>query len=319
MKLALLLYDKIEFITPNKHTSGHYDSPLMSEAAEIVVKPHVPTQSEKEEAHNKIIDLITSDLPDWFVFNPNDQNLIYNVYPQKLLPKTWDAINEMHYAGKNEHWNIYQTNTSFGLSIMSILAETCAGSQKTTLTDKIDSYASLNRYLTYNLGGTYNNELSDGENIYTVPITSFAIDKFDFEKLIKIRKREYTKNDTFLRELRTNYRKAVENFIENIKTNAKSQGDIIELHRVFEQDISDDVENLKKELKLEIWDLIFSKEMFTAIITFATSFLEPISSSVIGVGALVKRDLEYRKKRKALLTSHPSSWLYVSQNERQFL
>ncbi|MBA4317172.1 MAG: hypothetical protein C0412_02120 [Flavobacterium sp.] len=319
MKMALLHWDSLEFISPFANNHPYYEKKEMSEAYELIAKPHIPSNEEKEIAHTKIMDLITSKLPDWFLFNPNDKEIAYHVYPGKLLDKTWDAIYELKYAGREINSQVYDTASSFGLTIMSILADACAGSQKITITDKADSYSSLMRYLTAYLGGEYVQNTNEIDKLVTIPMWGFAINKIPFKRLVDLRKREYEKNDTFLRDLRLNYKNAVEQYVDKIKNEAKTHNDLIEINRVFEQSMNDDIVELKKQLKMEIVNIILSKEILVAILAGVGLLVEPISSTIIGTGALVKKDVEYRSKRKEVLRKHPTSWLYVSENERQYL
>jgi hypothetical protein len=319
MKMALLHWDTLEFITPFDDNYHYYEKKEMSEAYELIAKPHIPSIEEKEIAHNKIIELITSKLPDWFLYNPNDKKIVYDVYPGKLLDKTWEAIQEMRFAGKEVNSKVYETASSFGLTIMSILADACAGSQKITITDKADTYSTLMRYLTVTLGGEYGKDTNEAEKLVTIPMWGFAIDNIPFKRLIELRKREYEKNDTFLRDVRLNYKNAVEYYVDKIKNEAKTKNDIVEINRVFEQTMNADLMELKKQLKMEILDVILSKELAVAIVAGMAAFIEPISSTIIAAGALIKKDVEYRNKRKEVLKKHPCSWLYISANERQFL
>src|ERR1700682_3745337 len=98
LKRALLLWDKIEYIVPEEGYRPHYASKLFAEAAEIVAKPHVPSREEKKKAHQQIEDLAASSLPDAFYFQSWDAQGDYEIYPQKLLPDTWDLLRQAQIA-----------------------------------------------------------------------------------------------------------------------------------------------------------------------------------------------------------------------------
>jgi hypothetical protein len=316
LKTALLLWDKFEYISPFREYKAYYNDRDVEEAAELIIKPLLPTDKDKKDAHNKIISLVDSGLPEWFSFNSRDKELPYSIYPQKLLPETWELLRERNYASVGNHLdNNFATSNSFGLSIMAILANVCAGTQKDTVTDQIDNYDALTRYFTAALGGEYDYKRNDFERLVTISIKSIKTDSIDLKRLIELRKKE----GSFLQELRTNYRKSVEEFVSDLNKSPNIIRDAEELERVFEQNISNDFNELKKALRLEIAKTIFSKELAVAIVAVAGITIEPISTSIIATGALIKKDIEYRQKRKEILKQHPSSWLYVSANQRQYL
>src|SRR5690242_10341116 len=67
VKNALLLWDNVEYITPNvnwKHERA--ESNLFNEAIDIVSAPHFPTDQEKKEAHKRVEALLRDGLPPWF-------------------------------------------------------------------------------------------------------------------------------------------------------------------------------------------------------------------------------------------------------------
>src|ERR1019366_3931570 len=68
LKRALLLWDSIEYIVPDRDYKAQYSSTLLAEAAELVAEPHVPSLDEQTEAHKQIEDFATSSLPDAFFF-----------------------------------------------------------------------------------------------------------------------------------------------------------------------------------------------------------------------------------------------------------
>lgn len=316
LKSALLLWDRFEYISPSKDHRPYYRQKELAEASELIAKPLVPTQEEKEDVHNKIISLIDSGLPDWFLFKPRDGELPYNIYPQKLLPKTWDELEERKYAlfgGSGD--NDYATSSSLGLSIMAILANVCAGKKRDTVTDELDNYDALTRYYTAALEGDYNYKKNDFERLVTVSLKSINTSAVDIKRLTKLRKKE----EAFLRELRTNYRKSVEEYVSELNKSENLVRDSEELERIFEEKISNDFDELKKALRTEITKTIFSKELAVAVVAAAGVAIEPISSTIIAGGALVKKEIEYRQKRVEILKEHPSAWLYVSAKRIQLL
>src|ERR1017187_6504467 len=99
LKRALLLWDKIEYISPWQGYGPDYGDPLFAEAAEIVAMPHVPSPEEQTQAHHQIEDLATSSLPDAFYFHSREAKRDYEIYPQKFLPETWRLLRQVQMAG----------------------------------------------------------------------------------------------------------------------------------------------------------------------------------------------------------------------------
>lgn len=163
--------------------------------------------------------------------------------------------------------------------------------------------------------GEYNNQNNDFERLVTISMKSINTSAVDIKRLTKLRKKE----GAFLHELRTNYRKSVEEYVSELNNSENLTRDIEELERTFEKKISYDFDELKKALRFEIKKTLFSKELAVAIVAAAGAAIEPVSSTIIAGGALVKKDLEYRHKRAEILKEHPSAWLYVSAKRIQLL
>src|SRR6266436_320865 len=100
-KTALLLWDKVNYISPFKNYKPIYKDPLLAEAAEMLAVEHVPSEEEKEQAHIEIEKLVKSNLPEWFLFKPENHNLSYEIMPEKLLPQTWRMLLETKFVKQN--------------------------------------------------------------------------------------------------------------------------------------------------------------------------------------------------------------------------
>ena len=62
MKHALLFWDHLEIITPFGNVEPQDDKELAA-ASEILVKPCIPSESQKEEAHVQLMALVSRPLP----------------------------------------------------------------------------------------------------------------------------------------------------------------------------------------------------------------------------------------------------------------
>ncbi|MCD4675283.1 MAG: hypothetical protein K8S18_04710 [Desulfobacula sp.] len=312
----------MEFISPYPSYTLRYGRKKYDEVAELLTIPHFPSEHEKEKIHDKVIELSDSDIPDWFFMNEQSDELRYSIYDEKLFMRTWDHLLETNLAKQFQARigrTMYNTIDDFGLHLMSIIAEVCAGSQKDIITDEVRSFAIETKHLTYEAGGEYGNKDMQHERLVSIAIKSLNFKNIRIDRLLALRKREYKNGDTVLPNLRKNYRESLESYVNRLRNNAKSLNDIKEIERVFEQEISHDMKDLKKELKIEIRDVILSKEVAVAAIAAPFVFVEPITSTLLSSAALVRADLKYRKKREEILKKHFSSWLYVAENKYQLL
>lgn len=309
---ALLLWDKLEYISPSLDRMPWHKNPDYQEALSIIAEPHVPTDEEKKSAHEIILELATSDLPQWFFFNPENQDISYNIHPNKFIPETWDALEELKLV--NTNCDTYLTAPSFGLSMMSILADCCSGTQSQLITDEVDSYSALTRYLTEINGGEYELASEGFDRIVTISIKTINLKNIEIKSLASYRKRESNSNGAQLRALRHNYLEKINEYVERLVNESKTKKDKIEIERQFEQNMRDDLNNLCEELKVEAKKVVFSKEMAVAVLATAGTIIEPYTSTIIGIGALYKKKVEYKASRKKTLEQHPMSWLYESKH-----
>jgi hypothetical protein len=334
LKTGLLLWDKLEYICPWHGYSQNPRSSNIGAALELIVKPHLPSPEEKRLIHKEVEKLINSELPDWFIFIPENPELRYSIYLEKMLDETWELLLNSNFVVKHtpphdpdESWwrrSEYVMSSSLGLTLMSIIADCCAGSQKRMITDEVDSYSALTRYITQINDGQYLGlkELRISktpfaephyEKLITVSLKALNLDDIDFQQLISLREREVKQKDTLLRELRRNYFTKLDVYIKQLTEEARHEGDCEEILRTFETSAEDDLTDLKRELKLNVKKTLLSKEVLGAVVAQAFSVVEPISTSLVSVGLLGKSLTDYRANKRNVLKDHSMSWLYMSK------
>ena len=94
LKRSMLLWDELQFIVPSPDFRGSYENPEVARAIELIGINHYPTDEEKRLAHEHIEELVTRpELPETFFARGRDSET-YDIYPDKLLPETWDLIRE---------------------------------------------------------------------------------------------------------------------------------------------------------------------------------------------------------------------------------
>jgi len=340
-KTALLLWDKVDYISPFRGYNPRYEDPDLAEAAEILTVEHIPTEDEKQEAHSEIERLVNGELPDWFLFDPDKPNLsYYEVMPEKLWPGTWEMLLHSEFVRQGTslapsaeygHHEVaakdYVTNTSLGLTIMSILADICAGEEKETITDESDNYAALTRYFTERSNGRYGNvslasdTAPEAERLVTVSLNTLSGRASTLKDLVKLRKRQENERSPFLWELRRKYFDEVNMYIDRLRS-VEKVGDKAEIEREFEVAMEADLKNLQRELRLESWRLLFSKEMLVAVTAAADALVESVTTPTIDnaklgtAASLVRALFDYRKNRRSTYKSHAMSWLYQTHPSR---
>jgi hypothetical protein len=120
------------------------------------------------------------------------------------------------------------------------------------------------------------------------------------------------------------YLQTLEAHIARVIREAKSRSDIRELERQFDNDLKQDLADLKAELGIASSKALFSKEVALSVILVAGSFVAPIAgltalaTSVGGIGIipLIKSAVDYRATRRDALRKHTMSWLFVATQGR---
>lgn len=307
-KNALLLWDRIEYISPNKNAYGHYLDPLIRQAASQYTIPRVPIQSEKQQAHEAIIELLDHPLPRWF-FLDNDEienEVRFQIYPQKFLPETWDAIAA---KGLIKDAETGLTRNALGLTMMSILAECCAGSEKRLITDKASAYSSLERFFAARAGAVPGRHEDSCERLVTLSLRTLDFKNVSLARILDIRQKENGANGSQYKALRHGYLKKIEDQANRL-AKAACPSDIEEIERVFQQEIKSDLDMLKDELKDEAGKVVLSTEFAAAVTSLATVPTTGFLGYSLASLALMRKKTEYRAARNKILRNHPMSWLY---------
>lgn len=329
MKTALLLWDQVEYICPDKYEPTPYDDKLMAEAAELITQQHTPSATEKAETHEVVKRLLSKPLPDWFLFEPETPIPPYQILPGKFHNETWRALEEQGLAQLNPmpvsgyNFSDYMMHPSLGYTLMSILADVCAGDEKRTITDQTDSYAALTRYFTQDVGGQYGDvELADNmeaerERLVTVSLKIIDVQGVALNKLIWLRQQEEKESSkgTFLRSLREKYFTELDTYVKRLH-GATREGDKEEIERQFEQRMTDDLNILRKELKDEAVNVIVSKEFLVAVAVSLGAIVEPVTTSLISSSLLVKALRDHKAKKQTKYTGHAMSLLYLLNPSR---
>jgi hypothetical protein len=337
LKQALLLWDQIEYIVPDKEWQHkRSDDNVFNEVIDIVAKPHCPDAEEKRLVHDRVKDLVEKGLPEWFFLEDDSGEdtgeSLYAVYPDKFAGETWHLLEHNQYARFDQNISDYYVNQTLGLMIMSLLADVCAGTTKQKVTDRIDSYTWLSKYATAELGGEYIKDFTQDdlsshyERLITISLKVLNTDEVPIPNLIAMRKREASEGGTDYRDFRVKYSQKVSDSIDRLRQPGNTAADRQEIERQFEKEMESDLANVRKDLGVARNKLLFSKEVGVSILAVAGAFANPIAGFAgmtglfgsLGIGALVKAGVEYKGARRKALKDGAMSWLYLANRKIQW-
>jgi hypothetical protein len=324
IKSALLLWDHLEFIVPFNGFRPRYRNRTIARAMELIGLPHLPNQQEKEETHTRIKELLGRRLPPQLYYRPRSRGEShYEMYPQKLLPATWDLLLKSRMSGKlSPHRALTEPG---GLLIMSILADSCAGTTRSRVTDRIDVYATLSGFLG-------NNPLApqiDKSKAYAalVPLSIQVLDapRMSLTSLIALREREAKESGHTLRDLRHRYLESLETYVTRLTQEKVRQSDVVEIQRQFADDMKIDFKHLKKELGFAGRDALFSKEVIiTALAALGTvaswaadlplAAATTLADFPVTIWGLLSARNKYLSARDTIMQKHPMAYLYEAQS-----
>jgi hypothetical protein len=323
-----LLWDKIEYIIPDDRYQPHYPNQLLAEAAQIVAKPHLPTAAEKKSAHEQIEDLATSSLPDAFFFQQTAAYGDYEIYPQKFLQQTWDLLHNLQLAGDPRANADFPLSRPAGLSVMSILADCCAGKTRARVTDQGSAYATISNLLQgVSTPRGSEEETKSRETFVSIGLETVNLSKIPLRRLIDFRMRERKASGHAYRDLRHRFVDRMEAYVDTITKTKGNQTDADNLSGELAEALKDDLATLRDELGFARNDVIFSKEMITAAVAglgtiAAFAFGAPmlvegvvtLTGAPVTIGGLLSSRNKYLATRRSVLQKHPMAYLYELQS-----
>jgi hypothetical protein len=323
LKTALMLWDRLYVIVPWEGYLPNYSSPGAAKSFELIGKCHVPSTEERRQTHELVEDFATRTLPEAFNYvSVQDPNEIYEVYPQKFLPETWDTLQQAGLAGAPLTNADYPTASPTGLSLMSLLADCCAGDSMVRVTDRSAAYASLAGLLTESAPDLI--DASEArEALLALNLRVTDADRIPLAKWIQFREREEAAADGHhVRDLRHRFVEKIEAQAKKIAA-AKTGAQRTEIETQIEEDMRDDYKALREALKLEAWQMLPTKEIVVCVLGgvaalggLALNTVIPMPDVVTGTGALasigglIASKSKYVNARRKVLREHPVSYLY---------
>ncbi|MBZ5491217.1 MAG: hypothetical protein LAO76_09830 [Acidobacteriia bacterium] len=323
LKRCLMLWDRVKVIVPWDTYHINYDSRVEQEAFELIGVRHYPTQTEREATHQMVRDFVKRPLPLAFSYRSvQDPNEIYEVYPQKLLPKTWELLQGRGLAKDTKvmrRRSTYLAAEPTGLALMGLLADCCAGETFARITDRSAAYAGLAGLLT---ASEESDVASAREELLPVSIEIANVEDLPLKTWLDLRRREESASDgASIRQLRHNLLDKLEDHAKKLAAHKDSARE--ELKRQFQQDMKDDYREMKEALKLEGSQILTSKEVLLSVIggiatlgLLAGHVAVPMPDVVTSAGAaatiggLIGSRSKFASTRRKILKEHPMAYFY---------
>jgi len=297
---------------------------------ELIGVPHCPAPDEQREAHVRLEEFVRQRLPGEFYLKRSsarrrafDHEEPYEMYPEKLLPKSWEILRKARMAGRLLDNSDYPLTEYAGLTVMSILADCCAGTTRCRITDRGDAYATVAGLLGNNPNAPKVKRADARAQLVPISLKVVDVAAMDFAALIKLRQREEKESNQSLRDLRHRYLEGLEGYVARLADTQTTKADAKEIQQQFADDMKRDLKDLKTELGFARTDVFTSREFIATVVTgvgTAASWLAGVQLPLEGVitlggapvaiGGLLATRNKYLKEREAILKKHPMAYLY---------
>jgi hypothetical protein len=326
LKTSLLLWDRLEYIVPDDKYRPNYKDNSAARAIELIGVPRIPSQSEKQEAHGLVEDLVTRALPEAFYYRQSDADGdYYDIYPHKFLPETWEMLSRLELADTSSNPAEHLLTQTAGLSVMSILADCCAGETRSRITDRSLAYATITNLP---VDPTDQDATAHYERVVSLTLELIDATTIPLEELINFREREEKESGGSLKALRHEHLQRVETHVAELKTLTRP-ADWKEKDRTFQSEMAKDLKRLERELGAEKRGLALSKDVVVSIAAAATAvwgathglpFEIPAAFTALGapvtVGGLLSAKSKYSASRSSIMEKHPMAYLYQLRRHR---
>jgi hypothetical protein len=334
LKNALLLWDSVETIVPQSYRRGltKQRTALLQEAHELIVQPRRPSSDEGQVAHEALKKLLETGQLNAMLSSVPKQLAVgrHLIHPDKFLHTTWRMLESQGYATWEAAHEDYGVPPALGLIMMSLLADTCAGTTLQRVTDRTDAYTWLNEAHALALGarpvhGLDVSQVAPGhDRLICLSLEAIDARHVPLKRLVELRKKELKSGGTFYSDMRRNYLSALNAHVERVVSEVRTASDLRELDRQFKNELKSDIQELKRELGMATAKALFSKEVGISAIALAGSLVSPVfgittlSTTIgsAGVIPLIGAAVGLRGARREAVKKHASSWLYFANAPR---
>jgi len=324
LKTSLLLWDSVTAIVPDPNFKPQYQNRVLNDAWALIGRGHPPSEQEKSSVHEIIEDFVDGPILDEFLYSPNSvlPEEIYEIYPQKLLRRTFDLLNKKGLAGRPLSNSDIPASQLMGLHVMNILADCCAGDGMVRITDKQSAYDLLSGLLAEKRSPVQSDDTR--EAVVSVTLDVMDLRTIDIKSLVDFRKREERESSGHeYRELRHRYVDRVENQLKKVKT-ARGDAERSSIREEFREEMKDDEAALCDALRINAFQtgLTYAGLATTALVgayeavAYFAGWGPPpanamtTATATTAITGLLMLGSKFGQTRADVLRKHPMSYLY---------
>lgn len=318
LKSSLLLWDHLHAIAPFAHYQPEYGNRVeLARAWEMIGKFAIPTDDEKELAHERIAAMLAGDVPPAFSWSPRRGRQPYEIWPQKFAASTWDLLRSRGMTSAPLENGDFPFIPMTGVLVMAKLADAIAGDAFARVTDRAEAFA-----LTPDRSAA-----TPQQQAHLIAVDVLDIDRIPLRKLINFREREQKeRSGRELTDLRHAYADMISAHAEKLK-GARTERQAVEMNHAFRADLERDLRHLREELDLAWGDLLL-KPLIVAggVVTVAAASglglaagAALLGTAAIGkdlpeiankVADMVMAGFSFSRAQRTTMAQHPMAYLY---------
>lgn len=314
MASAMLLWDNLRVIVPWEGFKIEYGRLEMDSAWELIGRPLVPDDNNKQQAHKSIEAMLEAGTPRQIQYRADLQlDRPYEIWPQKFNRETWELLERSRMTSGPLANGDYPFEYESGIAIMAKLADACAGKAFARVTDKM---------LAYGLIGDRDEPVLAHSHV--VPLTLELIDagSISLEKLIDFRQREEREQrGGDYKALRHAYADAVQSHIARLR-DVESANQRDQLNDEFQDEMARYLSELKRAVGLAKAEMVLKPVVISAVVGAAGFWAggalaglaglagPAVGSALQGLADMFTAGIGFNEKQRKAMDKNPMAYMY---------
>ena len=206
-----------------------------------------------------------------------------------------------------------------GLTVMSILADVCAGSTKRTITNADVAHSALLRSISGLHDGLDSPTDAPEPKLVNIAVDIIDPNSLSLSTLVDFRRRETASSEgRHIKRLRRNFSEKIDEYAtRSIVMISEGQSEQ-EISEQFERDMRDDLSDLKEALRMNRNDFFVSTPFILAVGAAATSLIPAvgIAAKTATAVSLLGTSKKYLRGRRQAFENHAMAWLYKASQPK---
>ena len=311
MASAMLLWDKLRVIVPFDGYRIEYDNCDMAGAWELIGKPLIPDDENKRQAHKSIETMLAAGVPRQIQYREDLQlDQAYEIWPQKLNYETWELLKQSRMTSGPLANGDYPFDHEAGITIMSKLADACAGTTFARVTDKM---------LAYGLIGDRDEPVLAQSHV--VPLTLELIDAnaISLEKLVDFRRREEReRRGGDYKALRHAYADAVQSHVARLR-DVESANHRDQLNEEFQDEMARYLAELNRAIGLAKAEMLLKPVVVSAVVGIGGFLAAGPFAGIAGLAAgpalkgltdMFSAGIGFNERQRKAMDKNPMAYMY---------